>query len=136
MSKAGESRSLAHLAVVDGFESNHSGRRAYRVGIDASLWYTHAAFSKGGENPQLRLLFFRLRSLAELPILPLFIFDGRERPKEKRGSRMGKSGSHNLSADMKKLLDVFGMEWRMASRIHAPGCPIDTTGLGFRRSRG
>ena len=49
---------MAKLAI-DGFESNSSGKRAYRVGIDASLWYKHAAYSKGGENPELRLLFFR-----------------------------------------------------------------------------
>ncbi|TFY70857.1 hypothetical protein EVG20_g2154 [Dentipellis fragilis] len=112
--KTGQSRALAHLAVVDGFESNASGKRAYRVGIDASLWYTHASFSKGGENPELRLLFFRLKSLAALPLLPLFVFDGRERPKVKRGSRMGKSGSHQLTEGMRRLLDIFGMEWRMA----------------------
>jgi holliday junction resolvase YEN1 len=53
--------------------------------------------------------------LAELPLLPLFVFDGRNRPKLKRGSRKGKSGSHGLTDGMKKLLDVFGMEWRMVS---------------------
>ncbi|KAI0063521.1 hypothetical protein BV25DRAFT_1837513 [Artomyces pyxidatus] len=111
---AGQSRSLDHLAVVDGFESNKSGKRAYRVGIDASLWYAHAVFSKGGENPELRMLFFRLRNLAELPVLPLFVFDGRERPQVKRGSKKGKAGSHMLTAGLKKLLDIFGMEWRMA----------------------
>ncbi|KAA1474332.1 hypothetical protein DENSPDRAFT_873329 [Dentipellis sp. KUC8613] len=112
--KTGQSRALAHLAVVDGFESNASGKRAYRVGIDASLWYTHASFSKGGENPELRLLFFRLKSLAALPLLPLFVFDGHARPKVKRGSRMGKSGSHQLTKGMQKLLDIYGMEWRLA----------------------
>ncbi|KAF7790323.1 hypothetical protein EIP86_001277 [Pleurotus ostreatoroseus] len=83
-----QSRALAHLAVVDGFENNVSGRRAFRVGIDASLW--------------------------KLPILPLFVFDGRQRPKVKRGSKKGKSGSHNLTQKMKEMLDFFGMEWRMA----------------------
>ncbi|KAH7919230.1 hypothetical protein BV22DRAFT_1133985 [Leucogyrophana mollusca] len=117
INKAGQSRSLANLVVIDGFEKNTSGRRAFRVGIDASIWYHRASFSKGGENPELRLLFFRLRSLAELPLLLLFIFDGRERPKVKRGSKMGKSGSHALTDDMKRLLDIFGMEWRMASAI-------------------
>ncbi|PCH43505.1 hypothetical protein WOLCODRAFT_144540 [Wolfiporia cocos MD-104 SS10] len=108
LSKAGQSRSLAYLAVVDGFEKNESGRRAYRIGIDASLWYQHAEYSKGGANPEIRTLFFRLRSLAELPLIPLFVFDGRERPKTKRGSRMGKSGSHNMTPTFKKLLDALG----------------------------
>ncbi|KAI0056173.1 PIN domain-like protein, partial [Artomyces pyxidatus] len=111
---AGQSRSFDHLAVADGFESNQSGKRAYRIGVDASLWFAHASFGKGGTNPELRLLFYRLQDLAQLPILPLFVFDGRERPKVKRGSKMGKAGSHPLTPGLKKLLDVFGMEWRTA----------------------
>ncbi|OCH90241.1 PIN domain-like protein, partial [Obba rivulosa] len=130
LAKACHSRSLKHLAVVDGFEDNKSGRRGFRVGIDASIWYHHAQCSKGGKNPQLRLLFYRLRSLAELPLIPLFVFDGRERPKVKRGSRMGKSGSHNLTAGMKKLLDVFGMEWRMAlGEAEAELASLNRTGV-------
>ena len=42
----------------------------------------------------------------------LFMFDGKERPKVKRGSKMGKSGSHGLAAGFKKLLDIFGFDWR------------------------
>ncbi|KAJ3522271.1 hypothetical protein NM688_g8897 [Phlebia brevispora] len=115
-----ESRSLAHLAVVDGFESNSSERRAFRIGIDASLWYQHASgwvrYAKRdiGANPDVRTLFFRLCNLSELPIILLFVFDGRQRPKVKRGSKKGKSGSHNLTQKMKEMLNVFGMEWRMA----------------------
>jgi Holliday junction resolvase YEN1 len=30
---------------------------------------------------------------------------------------MGKAGSHNLTDGMKKLLDVFGIEWRMVSMV-------------------
>lgn len=114
-----QSRALAHLAVVDGFENNVSGRRAFRVGIDASLWYQHATgFVRYvtrdiGANPEIRCLFFRLCNLRKLPILPLFVFDGRQRPKVKRGSKKGKSGSHNLTQKMKEMLDLFGMEWRM-----------------------
>ncbi|KZT08478.1 PIN domain-like protein [Laetiporus sulphureus 93-53] len=112
--KVGQSRSLTHLAVVDGFEGNQSGRRAYRVGIDASIWFYHVGHVKGGKNPELRTLFFRLRRLAELPLIPLFVLDGTERPKMKRGSRVGKSGFHKLTAGLQKLLEVFGMEWRIA----------------------
>lgn len=115
VNKASHSRSLANLAIVDGFEKNDSGIRALRIGIDVSLWYQHTPFSKGGANPEIRLLFFRLANLAQLPILPLFVFDGRERPPIKRGSKMGKAGSHFLTQGFKKLLDHFGMEWRMAS---------------------
>lgn len=42
-------------------------RRAYRIGIDASIWYHHASYGKGGENPEVRTLFFRLKSLGEVP---------------------------------------------------------------------
>ena len=114
---AARSRSLAHLAVVDGFEKNVSGRRGLRVGIDASIWFQHARFSKGGANPEIRCLLFKLFNLSKLPIIPLFMFDGRNRPKVKRGSRMGKSGSHNLSQKMKEMLDICGMEWRVVRRL-------------------
>lgn len=115
LSPAGESRSLANLAVIDGFEDNASGKRAFRLGIDASIWYQHAQYTPGGANPQVRQLFFRLLNLMKLPILPLFVFDGRERPRIKRGSKLGKTGSHNLNKKMKEMLDIFGMEWREVS---------------------
>ena len=73
----------------------------------------HATSSKGGANPEIRCLLFKLFNLSELPIIPLFMFDGRQRPKVKRGSKKGKSGSHNLSQKMKEMLDICGMEWRV-----------------------
>ncbi|KAI5123989.1 hypothetical protein M0805_006400 [Coniferiporia weirii] len=127
---AGKSRSLVHLSVVDGFERNDSNKRAYRVGVDASIWYKHATYSKEGDNPELRLLFFRVKELAKLPILPLFVFDGRDRPKVKRGSRVGKSGSHDLSKNMKTLLEAFGMEWREAAgEVEAELAYLNRTGV-------
>ena len=39
------------------------------------------------------------------------------RPKVKRGSKMGKSGSHGLSFNFKKLVDAFGMEWREVRKL-------------------
>ncbi|KAJ7782861.1 hypothetical protein B0H16DRAFT_1403187 [Mycena metata] len=117
----GESRSLASLAV-DAFEKNPSeGARGLRVGIDVSLWIQQVTrkMSGGpelGDNPALRTLFFRLCALAEWPIIPLFVFDGRKRPKVKRGSKMGKSGSLPLAQPMKDMLAHFGMQW-----LEAPG---------------
>ncbi|KAK0218402.1 PIN domain-like protein [Armillaria nabsnona] len=111
LNKAAQSQAISHLAAVDGFERNTSGR----IGIDASIWYQHSLTPKSagdiGDNPELRMLFFRLRRLAESPFIPLFVFDGRERPKIKRKSKMGKSGSHQLSQGMKELLRLFGMQW-------------------------
>lgn len=119
LQEAGHSRSLAHLTVTEGFERNESGRRGYRVGIDASIWYFHAENSTdAGSNPELRLLFFRLCKLSRLPLLPLFVFDGTMRPKVKRGNKYGKSGSHWLTNDFKEMLDCFGMEWRTVSRFY------------------
>ncbi|KAH8102504.1 hypothetical protein BXZ70DRAFT_928765 [Cristinia sonorae] len=111
---AGVSRSLHNIAVVDGFERNPSGKRAFRLGIDISIWYEHAQFAKGGANPDIRLLFYRLLNLLEHPILPLVVFDGRERPRVKRGSKLGKTGSHKLTKKLKEMLDAFGIEWREA----------------------
>ncbi|KAF8972940.1 PIN domain-like protein [Flammula alnicola] len=118
LNKVGKSTSMAKLAAIDGFEQNVRKvkiiclRRAYRIGIDVSIWFHHAYYSKEGENPELRGLFFRLAALAKMSIIPLFVFDGRQRPSIKRGSKLGKSGSHGLSRQFKQFLDAFGMEWR------------------------
>jgi Holliday junction resolvase YEN1 len=79
--KAGQSRSSANLAITEGFDKNHSGACAFRIGIDASIWYQHCAHSKGGESPDLRLLVLSF-VLIGTAILLLFDF---ERPKVKRG---------------------------------------------------
>ncbi|KAF8879681.1 hypothetical protein CPB85DRAFT_1443135 [Mucidula mucida] len=103
---------------MDGFEKNVSGRRAYRLGIDASIWFQHASTSKTqghtGENPELQNILFKFKSLAGDPVIPLFVFDGHERPKVKRKSKMGKAGSHHLTKGMKKLINIFGWQWVMA----------------------
>ncbi|KAG5352229.1 hypothetical protein C0989_003235 [Termitomyces sp. Mn162] len=41
--------------------------------------------------------------------MPLFVFGGRQRPRIKRGSKMGKSGSHPLSKKLKEMIEAFGM---------------------------
>ncbi|KAI9059099.1 hypothetical protein FKP32DRAFT_1634581 [Trametes sanguinea] len=120
LNKAGVTRSLANLAIVDGFEKNEHGSRSFRIGIDANIWLTHAAFSAGrkgedrGANSEIRTLFFRLCRLSKMPFSILFVFDGRSRPHVKRGSMMGKSGTHNLAKDFKQLIELFGMDWREA----------------------
>ncbi|KAH9948473.1 hypothetical protein B0H21DRAFT_876090 [Amylocystis lapponica] len=110
---AGETRSLTHLAVVDGFEANRDGKRGFRVGIDASIWFYHAAYGREGENPELRTLFFRCTRLMSAPFLPLFVFDGPKRPEIKRGKRIS-GKNHWMVQGMQEIINAFGFEWRIA----------------------
>ena len=114
MRPAGKQRSLTHLAVVDGFETNTNKRRGLRIGIDASIWFYHAAYGKEGENPELRTLFFRCARLMGKPFLPLFVFDGPKRPDVKRGKRIS-GKNHWLTTGMQRIIEAFGFEWRMVS---------------------
>ncbi|KAG6374035.1 hypothetical protein JVT61DRAFT_4673 [Boletus reticuloceps] len=111
---AGQVRSLTELAVEDGFNANPSRQRGFRIGIDASIWFFHAAYGREGENPELRTLFFRCCRLLQSPLLPLFVFDGPNRPAIKRGKRVG-GNVHWLTQGMKNIIDAFGFEWRVAS---------------------
>ncbi|KAK0480359.1 hypothetical protein IW261DRAFT_1477544 [Armillaria novae-zelandiae] len=67
LNKAAQPRAISHLAVVDGLGRNFFGRRAYRIEIDASIWYQHSLTSKSagdtGVSSELRMLFFRLHRL-------------------------------------------------------------------------
>ncbi|CAK5279800.1 unnamed protein product [Mycena citricolor] len=110
---AGKVRSLTEVAVVEGFENNSNGLRGFRIGIDASIWFFHAAYGKEGENPELRTMFFRCATLMHAPFLPLFIFDGPLRPGQKRGKNINRQ-SHKLTTGMKEIVESFGYEWRVA----------------------
>ncbi|TBU30914.1 PIN domain-like protein, partial [Dichomitus squalens] len=111
---AGKMRSLTHLSVKDGFEANPDGKRGFRVGIDASIWFYHATYGREGENPELRTLFFRCTRLMGMPFLPLFVFDGPKRPEIKRGKRIS-GKNHWMVQGMQEIISAFGFEWRMAS---------------------
>ncbi|KAN0127776.1 hypothetical protein V8E53_014389 [Lactarius tabidus] len=105
--------SLTHIAVIDGFEANPAKLHGLRIGVDASIWFFHAAHGREGENPELCTLFFRCAKLVSAPFLPLFIFDGPKRPKVKRGKRIS-GEKHWLVDSMKGVIQAFGFEWRMA----------------------
>ncbi|KIL54103.1 hypothetical protein M378DRAFT_56369, partial [Amanita muscaria Koide BX008] len=110
---AGETRSMAHMAITDGFLANPQGLRGFRIGIDASIWFFHAEYGREGENPVLRTLFFRCTSLMRTAFLPLFVFDGPKRPVFKRGKKINKA-AHKLIPGMTAIIEAFGFEWRMA----------------------
>jgi Holliday junction resolvase YEN1 len=62
------------------------------------------------KNPELLTLFSWCTHLLQLPVLPLFVFDGNGRPKLKRGKAV-RGNPHWIIRDMKTMLDAFGFAW-------------------------
>ena len=118
---AAASKSFTTVSV-EGFARSREWR-AFRIGIDASIWFVHATYGQKGENPELRTLFFRLARLLKLPFLPLFVFDGPMRPDVKRGKSINKQ-PHWMIEGMKTIVEAFGFEWRTV-RILAVVFDID-----------
>jgi Holliday junction resolvase YEN1 len=105
-----------HLSIFDGFLSDKHTKRGYRIGIDASIWFFHAHSSQEGENPELRMLFFRLAKFLALPLLPLFVFDGPKRPQIKRNKRIMRA-EHPLTGRFKVMIEAFGFEHHQVSDL-------------------
>jgi Holliday junction resolvase YEN1 len=64
------------------------------------------------ENPELVALFSRCSCLFRLPFIPIFVFDGPERPRFKR-SKVIRGNDHWLASSFQLMLDGFGFEWIM-----------------------
>lgn len=111
---------MTNIAVEDGYNADdvpygaQQHPKAFRVGIDASIWFVHAEYGKEGENPELRTIFFRLARLLQVPFLPLFVFDGPLRPEMKRGKLIDMKPNWMIEG-MKTMIDAFGFEWRTVS---------------------
>ncbi|KAK5938735.1 hypothetical protein PMZ80_008927 [Knufia obscura] len=85
----GERVALAKLAI-DHFDKH---RRPLRIAIDAAIWNFQNQAGQGGKNPALRTLFFRLLKLLALPIHPVFVYDGKNKPLTKRGKTVSRYGT-------------------------------------------
>ncbi|KAF8199328.1 PIN domain-like protein [Mycena galopus ATCC 62051] len=106
--------SLPNLAVGTGFIGNATALRGFRLGIDASGWMYRACCLHGNtESPELVALFSRCSRLFRLPFIPIFVFDGPERPRVKRG-KVIRGNDHWLTRDFQLMLDGFGFEWIQA----------------------
>jgi Holliday junction resolvase YEN1 len=104
----GQDTALARLSELRS-SSSSSSQHTLRIGIDISSWLFHAQKSIGGYNPQLRLLFYRLCRLLAVPdVHPVFVFDGPQRPKEKRGKVVQKYRENSFVKDLKDLITAFG----------------------------
>ncbi|RAL07706.1 crossover junction endodeoxyribonuclease [Aspergillus homomorphus CBS 101889] len=102
---AGERISLSKLAIGH-LERN---ARPIRVAVDISIWLFQVQAGRGGRNPELRTLFYRLLKILALPIHPLFVYDGQHKPPFKRGRVVTTRsyGSAPIIRLSKILVDLF-----------------------------
>ncbi|OTA07884.1 hypothetical protein A9Z42_0088150 [Trichoderma parareesei] len=99
----GKRVSLSKLAS-DSFAQHN---RPYRLAIDIAIWQFQNQAARGGTNPAIRTLFYRLVRLLGTPIQPIFVFDGPRKPKFKRNKRSGR-GDGFAAAHAKRLIRLFG----------------------------
>ncbi|KAJ5577101.1 hypothetical protein N7535_004027 [Penicillium sp. DV-2018c] len=107
----GERISLAKLALT------HLERtaRPIRIAVDISIWLFQVQAGRGGRNPELRTLFYRLLKLLALPVHPLFVYDGRQKPAFKRGKAVsGSYGNAPIIRRSKELIERFRFPWHEA----------------------
>ncbi|KAG1848955.1 PIN domain-like protein [Suillus subalutaceus] len=71
-----------------------------------------------GKSPELRTLFFRLRTLLKLPLHAVFVFDGLKRLPDK--GRKVRSSPHWLTRDFQRMLELFGFDWTQVLLYQAP----------------
>lgn len=116
---AAQMRSLTQVATVEGFERDHHGLRTIILGIDASIWmkksqakFYHPQHAQAGENPELRVLFYRLCYLLRHPITPIFIFDGPAWPAIKHNTNVI-AQAHWLTQWFQEFISVFGFHSHM-----------------------
>ncbi|KAE8389809.1 hypothetical protein BDV23DRAFT_156540, partial [Aspergillus alliaceus] len=100
----GERISLSKLAITH----LERTRTPIRIAVDISIWLFQVQAGRGGKNPELRTLFYRLLKFLALPVHPLFVYDGKHKPPFKRGKSTGSSyGSAPIIGLSKTLVDLF-----------------------------
>ena len=108
----GERIALSKLAV----EKYEHTRRPLRIAVDISIWQFQVQSGKGGTNPALRTLYYRLLRLLSLNIDALFIFDGLNKPPFKRNVRTKPHVASLPNLLTKQMLQLFGFPY-----LTAPG---------------
>ncbi|KAK1979026.1 hypothetical protein LZ30DRAFT_751731 [Colletotrichum cereale] len=99
----GQRTSLAKLAT----EKLENSGRPLRIAIDIAIWQFQTQAARGGTNPAIRTLFYRLVRLLGLGIQPIFVFDGPHKPAFKRNKRSGR-GDGAATAMAKRAIRLFG----------------------------
>lgn len=128
LASAGVDRTLAELAWAH-WDTPGGTHAPLRLGIDASLWLFHARKAQGGRNPALRALFFRLARLLRLPVVPVFVLDGAQRPAFKRDAAVY-TGTHAIQAQFCAMLDAFRFpHWTAPGEAEAELAWMNRAGL-------
>jgi Holliday junction resolvase YEN1 len=110
--------SAAHLAT-------HG--RPLVIAIDIAIWLFQIQCGKGGSNPALRTLYYRLLRLLSLNIQPIFVFDGPNKPQWKRNKKVGGPGVRVVSVPeflAKQLLKLFGFPIHIAPGEAEAECAV------------
>ncbi|KYK58396.1 flap structure-specific endonuclease [Drechmeria coniospora] len=105
----GQRVSLAKLAA-DALKNDH---KPFRLAIDIAIWQFQTQAARGGTNPAIRTLFYRLVRLLATSITPIFVFDGPNKPALKRNKRSGR-GDGVATAQAKRLIRLFGFSYHDA----------------------
>ncbi|KJR85425.1 holliday junction resolvase YEN1 [Sporothrix schenckii 1099-18] len=101
---AGARVSFLRLAV----DSLEKRGRPLRLAIDISIWQFQVQSGRGGSNPAVRTLFYRLIRLLGMPVQPVFVFDGINKPLFKRHKRSTGPGDMVASSMAKRMIRMFG----------------------------
>lgn len=105
-------------------EHYERNNRPLKIAIDVSIWQFQVQSGRGGSNPALRTLYYRLLRLLGLAIHPLFVFDGPNKPPFKRNVK-----THPQSASLpnyltKQLLKFFGFPFHTAPGEAEAECAV------------
>ena len=106
----GERIALSKLAV----EKFEQTGRPLRIAIDISIWQFQIQSGKGGSNPALRTLYYRLIRLLSCSIQPLFVFDGPNKPPWKRNVRTNPHMASLPNFLAKQMVMLFGFPYYSA----------------------
>lgn len=109
---------------VDGQESK------VRVAVDVSIWLYETKASRGGVNPCLRTLYMRLCKILLMGFEPVFVFDGPNRPQEKRNKHGSRKREATELMQFRSLIIAFGFAiWQAPAEAEAECAAMQKAGF-------
>ncbi|KAF7306335.1 hypothetical protein MIND_00424700 [Mycena indigotica] len=108
-----ELQSLLSFSLEEGFTKNPHKTRKCNLGVNITHWVMHAQSSKNGDNPEIRLIFFRLLTLLESCFHVVVVFDGPQKPNWMCEAKVD-AWVERLKPGIKEIVEALGFEWREA----------------------